>query len=102
MKHVAKPEPLRKKSCGRAKCFPCTTGGGKCEKNEEGYKMVCLTCLRDGKCTEYEGETGRNGFNRGIEDGENALWKHYQVDHESIRAEFSMKVLNVHRTALVR
>ena len=37
-----------------------------------------------------------------LEDGDNALWKHCQVDHEGIRAEFSMKVLNVHRTALVR
>ena len=65
VKHVAKPEPLRKKSCGRAECFPYTTGRGKFEKNGAGYKIVCLTCLRDGKCTEYEGETSRNGFTRG-------------------------------------
>ena len=53
VKHVAKPEHLRRKSCGRAECFPCTTGGGECEKNGAGYKIVGFTCLRVGKCTEY-------------------------------------------------
>ena len=29
VKHLAKPEPLRKTGCGRENCFPCKTGGGK-------------------------------------------------------------------------
>ena len=110
VKHMAKPEPLREKGCGREKCFPCTTGGGKCEKNGAGYRIVCLTCQEAGKCTEYEGETGRNGFTRGIEhldalrmeDGENALWKHCEIEHGGRRAEFSMRILRIHRTPLVR
>ena len=110
MKHVAKAEPLRSKGCGRAECFPCSTGWGKCEKNGAGSRIVCLTCQEAGKCTVYEGETGRNGFTRGsehldalrLEDGENALWKYCQVDHNGERAEFSMTSLKIHRTALVR
>ena len=53
-------------------------------------------------------ETGRNGFIRGsehldalrLEDSENASW-HHVVDHNEERAEFSMTVLKIHRTALV-
>ena len=68
IKHSAKAEPLRNQSCGRIECFPCSTGGGgKCEKNDSGYKIVCLSCQRAGKVTEYEGETARNAYTRGIE-----------------------------------
>ena len=64
----------------------------------------------DGMCTSYEGKTARNAFTRGIEnrdalrleDEENALWKHCLVQHGGIKAEFSMKVINVHRSPLVR
>ena len=110
IKHVAKAEPLRSQLCGRDDCFPCTSGGGKCEKNGAGYRIVCITCQVAGKVTEYEGETGRNGYTRGIEhlaamrleDDENALWKHCQIDHDGRTAEFSMTVLRSHRTPLVR
>ena len=75
-----------------------------------GYRKVCFTCQEAGKCTGYKGDTGRNGFTRGIEhlgalrleDGENALRKHCEVDHEGRRAELSMSILRIHRTALLR
>ena len=110
VKHIAKAEPLRIQSCGRNECFPCQSGGGKCEKNGTGYRIVCLTCQAAGKVSEYEGETGRNGYTRGaehlsalrLEDEENALWKHCQIAHDGTQAEFSMKVLKVHRTPMVR
>ena len=110
VKHIAKSEPLRIQSCGRNECFPCQSGGGKCEKNGTGYKIVCLTCQSPGKVSEYEGETGRNGYTRGaehlsalrLEDEENALWKHCLIAHDGTQAEFSMTVLKVHRTPMVR
>ena len=41
VKSTAKAEPLRNQSCGRIDCFPCTTGGGgKCEKNSSGYRII--------------------------------------------------------------
>ena len=56
IKHTAKAEPLRNKSCGRIECFPCSRGGGgKCEKNGSGYRIVCLSNQRAGKVTEYDG-----------------------------------------------
>ena len=60
--------------------------------------------------TLYEGETARNAYTRGLEheaalrmeDEENALWKHCVVQHQGVKAEFSMTVTGVHRTPLVR
>ena len=110
VKYLAKAEPLKVQGCGRIECFPCATGGGNCEKNGVAYRIDCLTCQMDGMCTSYEGETARNAFTRGIEhrdalrleDEENALWKHCLVQHGGIKAKFSMKVIKVHRSPLVR
>ena len=67
VKHLAKPEPLRKPRCGRENCSPCKTEGGNCEKSGVGYRVRCETCGRAGKVVEYEGETAYNGFTRGLE-----------------------------------
>jgi hypothetical protein len=110
VKLLAKAEPLKNQGCGRTNCFPCSTGGGQCEKNGVAYRIECLTCQLAGKSTLYEGETARNAFTRGIEhrdalrleDEENPLWKHCLVEHQGVKAEFGMKVLGVHRSPLVR
>ena len=111
VKHEAKAEPLRRKSCQREECFACTTSGnGRCEKNGAGYRIECLTCQMDGRSAIYEGETSRNAFTRGMEhldairlqDEDNALWKHCLVVHDGIEAQFSMQVVGVYRTPLVR
>ena len=65
-KRLAKSEPLQKKGCGRPKCFSCSTGGGKCEKNGVGYKIRCETCLKDGRSAQYDGEAGRNAYQEGL------------------------------------
>ena len=62
IKHLAKSEPLKRKGCGREKCFPCRTGGGNCEKNGVAYRVRCETCRRAGKMTEYEVESGYKWF----------------------------------------
>ena len=59
---IAKAEPLRRKECGRDDCFPCKTGGGNCERNGAGYRIVCVQCTEE---VAYEGETGSNGYSRG-------------------------------------
>ena len=33
VKLLAKAEPLKNQGCVRTSCFPCSTGGGQCEKN---------------------------------------------------------------------
>ena len=99
-KQIAKAEPLKEKNCGRENCFPCSTGGGNCQKNSIGYRVRCLVCLRAGRSSYYEGESGRNGFTKGLEhlaairlkDEENAMWKHCLVEHDGNNPEFEMKI----------
>ena len=58
----------------------------------------------------YAGETGRNGYSRGkehlaairLEDEENPMWKHCVVEHQGLKAEFSMKVVGRFYSCLVR
>ena len=110
IRYIAKADPLIKKGCKRQDCFPCTSGGGNCEKNWSGYRIECETCQLAGVVSLYEGETGRNGYTRGkehldalrLEDEENALWKHCLIQHNGEKAKFSMKVLGVFYTCLVR
>ena len=107
---MAKSEPLQKKGCGRAKCFPCSTGGGKCEKNGVGYKIRCETCLQDGRSAQYDGEAGRNAYTRGLDhldalrlkNEESPLWKHCVLEHHRENANFSMRALRSFTSCLVR
>ena len=109
-KQMAKSEPLRNKQCGRDECLVCKTRGGRCEKNGAGYEIRCESCLRAGRSSKYEGETGTNCFNRGkqhqdalrLEDQENPLWKHCVLEHDGKKAEFSMKVVGRFQSCLVR
>ena len=109
-KSVAKAEPLKSKVCGRENCFPCISGGGNCQKNSSGYRVTCLSCQRAGISSIYEGETGKNGFTRGLEhlavlrleDEENAMWKHCLVQHDGLQAEFEMKILRTFNSCLER
>ena len=63
-RRTLKSEPLKNEKCGRDVCFPCETGGGKCEKNGGGYEVVCVTCQRAGRKTCYYGESGKNGYDK--------------------------------------
>ena len=104
---IAKAEPLRRNKCGRDDCFPCKTGGGNCERNGAGYRIVCVQCTEE---VAYEGETGSNGYSRGkehqnalvLKQEENALWKHCLVAHAGVRVDFSMEVVGNFHSYLVR
>ena len=110
MRSVAKAEPLKRKGCNRDDCFPCTTGGGNCERNGSGYQISCNRCLMVGRSTKYEGETGSNGYGRGkeqwsglrLEEEDNPLWKHCTVEHEGEHVEFSMEVLQAFHSSMAR
>jgi hypothetical protein len=110
IKQLAKSEPLKRRKCGRDDCFPCSTRGGRCEKNGAGYVVRCETCIKAGRISTCAGETGRNGYTRGrehldalrLEDEENPLWKHCMNEHGGQQAEFSMKVVGRFFSCLVR
>ena len=107
----AKSEPLRNKNCGRGDCMCCSSGNeGDCEKNSIGYRIVCQGCLLVGKRTEYEGESARNAFSRGLEHSEglrneredSPLWKHCQLAHNGEKQDFSMEVIGSFQSCLER
>merc|ERR1719319_56324 len=110
IKRLAKSEPLKMKGCGRDDCFPCTTGGGKCEENGSSYRTQCETCWLAGKTAFYDGETGRNAHTRGsehqaalrLENEESPLWKHCVLEHQGVKADFSMRALRSYSSCLVR
>ena len=107
----AKSEPLRNKNCGRSNCMCCTSGNeGSCEINSVGYRIVCQGCLLAGKQTEYEGESARNAYLRGLEHLEglrneredSPLWKHCQLEHNGEKQIYSMEVVGSFHSCLER
>ena len=77
--------------------------GGNCEKRGAAYKIVCNEEQCKSKGVRYDGETGLNGFSRGLQhqagyrgrDKNNVLWKHSVNDHDGRDdVNFSMKVIN--------
>ena len=90
--------------------FYLQNGKGCCEKNSIGYEIICETCMLAGNKAKYLGESGRNGYTRGaehqaalrMENEENALWKHCVLEHNSMWADFSMRVCCVFHSCLVR
>ena len=69
-----------------------------------------MTCQRAGRKTCYYGETGKNANTRGgehraacrLENEENALYKHCQLEHGGMQAEFSIRVAGRISSCLVR
>ena len=108
---MVKSDPLRKGGCGDEKCMVCTSEGkGSCRRNGAGYRITCLECPEDGLVTEYEGETGRNGYSRGLEhqnglrneDESNPLWKHCTIQHGGRKVHFRMDILKTFKYPLMR
>ena len=90
--------------CGREICFPCMgeeKNRGKCMKQGILYVIDCLTCKEENKVTQYWGESGRSGFDRGQEhlmglrnkSSNSCLWNHHQETHGvTSEPSFQMKV----------
>ena len=111
VKSDAKSEPLRRPECGREKCMCCSTGNpGNCEKNYVGYRITCETCQRAGIIVEYEGESGRNAYSRGLEHQQglrdekedSPLWKHCHLLYEGVKHTFLTVVLRSFRSCMER
>ena len=46
VRSIAKAEPLKMEGCKRLDCFPCTSGGGNCEKKGYGIKLDARPATR--------------------------------------------------------
>ena len=111
IENFVRSDPLKPKTCGRENCFPCKSGGGgDCARSCAAYRVDCLECETENLKAVYIGETGRNGYARGLEhqDGlekekeDNPLWKHCQIQHSSRKVQFKMTCLKSFKTAFMR
>ena len=99
---MVKSYPLKRGGCGDDKCMVCCSGGrGDCRKNGAGYRISCHECPLDGLVGDYEGETGRNAYSRGlehqnglkIEDESSPVLKHRTIQQSGRKVDFKMDVL---------
>ena len=108
---LAKSDPLKPAMCGRDNCFPCTSGGGgDCSKSSVGYRLECLKCPETNMSAKYDGESGNNGFTRGLDHQDgldkkrevNPLWKHCEIQHNGEKVNFKMVCLKSFPSAFMR
>ena len=102
---LEKGNPFTDGGCGRWNCFPCLSGHfGKCDKSG-GYELRCRAPACQEKGVNYQGETGRSFFLRGLEHlqalknrrSDSVLWKHCQNEHGGdVNQEFEMKPLKTY------
>ena len=97
--------------CGRPRCFPCMSEeGGNCWVEGVTYSLWCGQCGR--QVAQYKGETGRNGYSRGLEhldaleardEDKSVLWLH-SVHHHQQRQDvrYHMRITQQHRDSLDR
>ena len=104
-------DPWKDLGCERNDCFPCKSNNrGKCYNQSITYQIDCITCQNKGKKVSYIGESGRTGFDRGLDhikaiskgDTSNACAKHQVESHQGMPWNFSMKVLKTSKYPLER
>ena len=97
--------------CGRAQCFPCRgEEGGNCWMESITYTLWCEECGEE--IAAYKGETGRNGFSRGVEhlnyleandEDKSVLWLHSLHHHQGRQdVKYNMKVTGAFQDPLDR
>ena len=90
--------------CGRQDCLPCKSKPGRCGKMGVIYTITCMKCKLEGKEIKYIGESGRTGYDRGIEHGsmmrkmdpESPMVEHGSTEHEGEELQFEMEIKEVH------
>ena len=103
---MQKNYPFKRKQCkDEQKCMVCSKGDtGGCRESGVTYQISCLSNIETGNgCGSiYVGETGRNGYSRGLQHQDDyrhqrdssVLWKHCVQKHDSTCQEFQMKIVD--------
>ena len=66
--------PWPQKNCPRPACVICRQGGkSDCWKPGVTYQITCKVCQKDGKLSQYCGESARSIYTRGLEHEESLL-----------------------------
>ena len=112
---LTKSDPWASEACGRTKCHSCMQDakGGNCFRKSLVYCTTCTLCLKEGKTTQYIGESGRSLQERYAEHVADATKKAPTSHMETHRAEhhphvedassiFKVKVISHENSSLVR
>ena len=108
--------PWATTTCQSSNCFPCTSAAPNkqpkvsCRAPGIAYRVDCLSCQATGSSSCYEGESGRNGYTRGLEHLEairtnsksNPLSTHQAQFHRGKAPRFRMTILKTFRDSLSR
>ena len=97
---LQKNDPFKLKGCDKQDCLVCISGkGGNCRTNGISYKISC----KDVNCEyEYTGQTGLNGYKRGLKHNEDyrakreksTMWKHVTQVHNNVEQSFEMEIID--------
>ena len=87
-----------------------TGGKGDFSRSGAGYKITCLECPKVQIKAEYEGETARNPYSRGIDHQrgleymceKSLLWKHSSIQHGGRIVQFKMDALRAYKYPMMR
>ena len=112
---MVKKDPFPNMKCDKKKCVLCDVNEPSkmkfaCNSNNVGYRLMCDTCIDQGKKKVYEGESSRSARLRGAEHFsglrncrmDNALYKHKLIEHPTEDAKFSMCITKKFRDPLTR
>ena len=113
LSHILVKKTIGGGACNRMDCFLCLIGGknvGKCMTQGMVYGITCETCKEEKKEVIYVGETARTMYDRGLEwissirreDASNPMVAHAREAHPSNPLEFSMDILKMAKTPLIR
>ena len=101
---VQRNDPFKKEGCrDKEHCMVCSGSSKKaCRETGVTYKINCLGCK-----DVYTGETGKNGYTRGVkhvddfmnERETSAMWKHCVEEHNSVPQKFEMVIVDRVRNA---
>ena len=107
---LCRPDPWSQE-CGRTNCMPCRGSPGRCTQQGVVYCITCITCKLQGVKAHYWGESGRTGYDRGLDHtrdlsagNKNSPLVTHWSDHHGGEGDpnFQMKVVKQHDRPLSR
>ena len=114
---VSKSYPWPTSRCAAPECFPCSTAEPQdkppkvgCRTPGVSYKIICITCKQSGKTSEYQGQTGRTAYSRGLEHKKDLrgsakscpMVVHKTAHHPALEPDFKMVILGKFNDPLSR
>ena len=100
--HLQKSDPLGSRQCAdKDHCMVCLSGGSNCRREGINYEITCDKCG-----AVYHGESGRNGYTRGLKhqkelenkSKQSVMLRHTNLCHseDDTPPTYKMKITSIH------